>query len=75
MVSDSWLKNAVYVDAGVVVVVDPPAHVAVAVAAAGDSNRAVATAIALGSRLARGASPAEARAPNPALHGLMLMAF
>ena len=70
------MQSAVYVAAGgavvVVVAAAPAALVAVADAVAGDSNRVAATATALGSRLARGASPAEACALNPALHhGLM----
>ena len=70
------MQSAVYVAAGVAVVVvvatAPAALVAVADAVAGDSNRVAATATALGSRLARGASPAEERAPpSPTLHELM----
>ena len=76
-VAAASVQSAVYVAAGVAVVVvvvaaAPAALVAVANAVAGDSNRVAATATALGSRLARGASPAEACALNPALHhGLM----
>ena len=64
------LRNGAYVAAAVAVVVVAPAA-PVAVAEAGDSNRVAATATALGSRLARGASPAEERAPSPTLHELM----
>ena len=73
-VAAASLRNGVCVAAAVAVVVVAPAALAVAVAAeAGDSNRVAATATAaLGSRLARGASPAEERAPQrPTLRELM----